>query len=133
MKRAGSLIGTLKLSSGHGDAEVRARAAWEPAAGKNIARHTLAASLVRGTLIVEVEDMLWQQNLNKLRSALLRNLAEILGEPLVTELAFRPMPRRIGPQRAVAARPALHPGDESGAIHDPVLAALYRQSRKKQA
>jgi predicted nucleic acid-binding Zn ribbon protein len=129
MKRAGSLVSALRLAPGNDDPEARARAAWEPAAGKKVARHARATALVRGTLIVEVEDMLWQRNLARLESVLVRNLAEVLGEALVTGIAFRPMPRRMGPQHAATARPL----DESAAISDPVLAALYRQSRAKQA
>jgi predicted nucleic acid-binding Zn ribbon protein len=129
MQRASSLVRSLRLSAGDDDSEARARAAWDPAAGEKIARHTRAAALVRGTLIVEVEDMMWQSNLTRLRPFLLRNLAEVLGEALVTDLAFRPMPPRRAPQRATTARPR----DESAGIHDPVLAALYRASRKKQA
>ena len=86
------------------DPETRARAAWALAAGKKIARHTLAAALVRGTLVVEVEDFVWQKQLNTLRHFLLRNLKEILGEDVVTEIDFRPMPKRIQPQRAESAR-----------------------------
>lgn len=127
MKRAGSLIATLKLSAD--DPEVRARAAWEPAAGPKIARHTRAVALVRGTLIVEVEDMMWQRNLMRLRRFLLPNLAEVLGQALVTDIAYRPMPPKRGPQRAEIARAQ----DESAAIADPVLAALYRQAKRKQA
>lgn len=129
MQRASSLVRSLRLSAGDDDFEARARAAWEPAAGKTIARHTRAAALVRGTLIVEVEDMMWQTNLTRMRHFLLRNLADVLGEALVTDIAFRRMPPRRGPQRATTARAA----DESAGIHDPVLAALYRASRKKQA
>jgi predicted nucleic acid-binding Zn ribbon protein len=126
MKRAASFVKTLKLSAENDNPEVRARAAWEPAAGKKIARHTMAAALVRGTLIVEVEDMVWQKQLYTLRHFLLRNLAEILGEPLVTDIAFRPMPPRIRPQRATAARP------EDEGIGDPIMAMIYRQSKKRE-
>jgi len=127
MQRAGSLIPKLKLSPEMADPEVRARAAWALAAGEKIARHTSAMALVRGKLVIEVEDMVWQRNLYALRHILLRNLAEALGEPLVTDIDFRPMPRRRGPQRAVAARPA----DDATAIGDPVMAMLYRQSKKQ--
>jgi predicted nucleic acid-binding Zn ribbon protein len=129
MQRAGSLIPKLKLSPEMDDPEVRARAAWPLAAGEKIARHTLAASLVRGKLIVEVEDMVWQRNLHGLRSFLLRNLAQALGEPLVTDIDFRPMPRRLRPQRAESARPTLDP---SG-IADPVMAMLYRKSKQRES
>ena len=125
MQRAGKLIGKLKLSRDSGDAEARAIAAWRVAAGKKIAEHTRATAIVRTSLIVEVEDVVWQRQLNTLRHFLLRNLAEILGEPLITEIDFRPMPRRRQPQRAQDAR--------VGQIEDPVLDLLYRQSRNRNS
>jgi predicted nucleic acid-binding Zn ribbon protein len=128
MQRAGSLIPKLKLSPEMDDPEVRARAAWALAAGEKIARHTLAAGLVRGKLIVEVEDMVWQRQLHGLRHVLLKNLAQALGESLVTDIDFRPMPKRRRPQRAETARPSV---DASG-IGDPVMAMLYRQSKKRE-
>lgn len=129
MQRAGSFIGKLKLSPDLADPDARARAAWPVAAGKKIAAHTSAAALVRGTLVVEVEDIVWQRQLNSLRHFLLRNLKQALGEDLVAEIDFRPMrhaaPERRKPQRAESAR-----RDASG-IEDPVMAMLYRQSQKR--
>jgi predicted nucleic acid-binding Zn ribbon protein len=125
MERAGRLFGKLKLSPAVADAETRARAAWALAAGKKIANHTRATALVRDSLIVEVEDYVWQQQLATLEHFLIRNLADALGEALVKKIDFRPMPRRIMPQRAETARPA---GDR---IEDPVLGLLYRQSKQK--
>ena len=126
MQRAGSLIGKLKLSLEMADPETRARAAWTLAAGKKIAAHTLASALVRGTLVVEVEDMIWQRQLHTLRSFLLRNRKEALGEELVTAIDFRPMPPRRKPQRAESARRV-----DAHGIEDPVMAMLYRQSKKR--
>jgi len=126
MERAGSLIGKLKLSPRVADPETRARAAWTLAAGKKIANHSLASALVRGTLVVEVEDIVWQKQLNTLRHFLLRNLKEALGDDLVTAIDFRPMPKRMKPQRAASAR-----GVDSNGIQDPVMAMLYRQSKKQ--
>ncbi|MCU1339216.1 MAG: hypothetical protein JWO19_4797 [Bryobacterales bacterium] len=125
MERAGTLIGKLKLSPGMADPETRARAAWTLAAGKKIAAHTLASALVRGTLVVEVSDIVWQKQLNTLRHFLLRNLKEALGEELVTGIDFRPMPARRKPQRAGAARRG------SDGIEDPVMAMLYRESKRR--
>ena len=128
MQRAGSLLGKLKLAPELADPEARARAAWTLAAGKKIAAHTAASALVRQTLVVEVEDIVWQRQLNTLRHFLLRNLRDILGEELVNEIDFRPMrhaPERRKPQRAASARP-----DSSG-IEDPVMAMLYRQSKRR--
>ena len=125
MERAGRLIGKLKLSDRLGNPESRALAAWRVAAGAKVAKYTEAIALVRGTLVVEVEDKLWQKNLLTLRHFLLQNLADLLGEPLVTDLDLRPMPRRKVPQRAETARP-------TEGIEDPVLEMLYRQSRKRE-
>jgi predicted nucleic acid-binding Zn ribbon protein len=127
MERAGRLIGKLKLDSltpGLDDPELRARAAWRVAAGKKIAEHTRAVALVRGSLVVEVEDQIWQRQLKTLSGFLVRNLEKALGEALVTDIDFRPMPKRMAPQRAERAR-----GSED--VLDPVLDLLYRQSRKK--
>jgi len=129
MQRAGRLIGKLKLARDLVDPEARARAAWPVAAGKYAADHTRATALVRGSLIVEVEDMVWQRQLARLKPFLLRNLSQTLGEALVTDLDLRPMPRRILPQPAVVSRPAGNPGER---VEDPVLDLLYRQSRRKQ-
>lgn len=121
MERAGRLIAKLKLSPELADPEARARAAWNVAAGKKIGSHTLAAALVRDTLIVEVEDIIWQRQLASLEHFLLRNLTETLGEPLVKKIDFRTMPPRRRPQRAETARPSREK------INDPVLDLVYRQ------
>jgi predicted nucleic acid-binding Zn ribbon protein len=123
MQPAGRLIGKMKLPAKVADMESRARAAWPAAAGKKIARHTQAVSLVRDTLIVEVGDAVWQKQLNTLRHFLLKNLARELGEFAVKQIDFRPMMKRREPQRAESARPA-------GAIQDPVLALLYERKRR---
>jgi hypothetical protein len=128
MQRAGRLLGKLEISGGVNDPEVRAKAAWNAAAGNKIGRHTRATMLVRDTLIVEVEDIVWQRQLNTLRQALLRNLSTILGEPVVKDIDFRPMPRRLGPQPAPASRTPSQ--DEASRIEDPFLEMLYRQSRR---
>jgi len=121
MERAGRLIGKLKLSPDVADPETRARAAWAVAAGKKVAEHTRATLLVRDTLVVEVEDYIWQRQLASLEKYLIANLAKILGEPLVRKLDLRPMPRRRMPQRAEAARP------NGERVNDPVLDLVYRQ------
>jgi hypothetical protein len=126
MERAGRIIGKLKISGGVNDPEVRARAAWSAAAGKKIAAHTRATALVRDTLIVEVEDIIWQRQLSTLRVFLLKNLHSILGEPLVREIDFRPMLMRRAPQLSATTRN--FSTDEGGGIEDPVMALLYRQS-----
>jgi predicted nucleic acid-binding Zn ribbon protein len=122
MERAGRLIGKLKLKVD--DPELRACAAWKVAAGKKIAEHTRATRLVRGSLVVEVEDQIWQRQLSTMSRMLVANLEKALGEALITDIDFRPMPRRKEPRRAERAI-----GRDD--VLDPVLDVLYRQSRKK--
>ena len=129
MERAGRLIAKMDLPPQVADAEVRARAAWPVAAGKKIAAHTRAVALVREKLVVEVGDAVWQRQLSTLRHFLLRNLARELGGAIVTEIDFRPMPPRRGPQRAESSRPSGRNTDEAERIQDPVLSLLYKRAR----
>ena len=123
MDRAGRLIGKLNVMQDVADPEARAVAAWKVAAGKKIARHTKARKLVRSTLVVEVEDLVWQRQLATLSRILLGNLEKALGERLVNEIDFRPMPARRPQERAESARA------DKDRIEDPVLAMLYRRAR----
>jgi Dna[CI] antecedent, DciA len=142
MDHAGRLIGKMNLPSGLHDPEQRARAAWPRAAGKVVASHTRVRSLVRGTLIVEVEDYIWQRQLSTLGQCLVRNLEKELGEPLVAGIDFRPMrpmPPRREPQSATSARREPNQiggqirGQIPSQIKDPVLALLYERSKNAQA
>lgn len=126
MQRAASLLGKVKMPAGSDSLEERAKAAWRAAAGPKIEKHTIAANLVRGTLVIEVGDITWQRQLYTLRHFLLKNLEQVLGEKVVTDLDFRPMPPRRKPMREEAPRPKY-------GIADPVMSLLYQQSLKKQA
>lgn len=133
MERAGRLIGKLKLPANAVSAEELAKAAWAAAVGKKIAAHSAAFSLVRGCLLVEVEDAVWQRQLTTMRSQIVKRVQEITGTIIVTEVAFRPMiPRRL-PQRAETARPQEFKltADDADSIADPILRRLYKTSRKK--
>ena len=128
MDLAGRIIPKMKQLA---EPETRARAAWPAALGKRIARHTRATMLVRSTLVVEVEDHVWQSQLAGLRGQLLKNLERELGERIVTDIDFRPMPRRREPQRAESARGTGF--GLSNQIGDPVLSLLYERSRRNSA
>ena len=108
--------------------EIRACAAWKAAAGKKVAEHTRAVSLVRDKLVIEVEDIVWQRQLQTLSHFLLSHLAREMGEYVVKDLDFRPMPRRMRPQPAAHARRLT----EADLIKDPVLRGLYRESATDQ-
>jgi predicted nucleic acid-binding Zn ribbon protein len=132
MERAGRLIGRLNGARQVMTNEELARAAWPLAVGKKIASHTAAAALVRTCLVVEVQDIVWQKQLYTLRGQILKNLVDIVGKDVITDLELRPMTPKRQPQRSESARP--QPAlslDEADAIADPVLRRNYRVSRRK--
>ncbi len=93
--------------------------------------------LVRGKLVVEVEDAIWQRQLHTLSSQILGRLRKVTGNAVVTDLEFRiGIPRRAV-QRAESTElfsakntPEAN-ADEAETILDPVLKKVYRLSRKK--
>jgi Dna[CI] antecedent, DciA len=113
------------------------RAAWPLAVGKAIARHTSHVKLVRGKLVVQVEDAIWQRQLHTLTAQILDRLRKFTGNAVVTDLEFRiGVPRRTA-QRAESITPfapempSQAHADEAETILDPVLKKVYRLSRKK--
>jgi len=131
MERAGRLFGRLKLPGDIVSTDDLARASWPAAVGKKIAAHSVAVGLVRSRLVVEVEDIVWQRQLNALRGQILRNIHRAVGAGIVDDIEFRPMGERRAPQRAETVRSLPAAGDEAGAIADPVLRRVYIASRKK--
>jgi hypothetical protein len=133
MERAARLIKTSKLSRQVFSDEDLMRAIWPQAVGKPIAAHTAGLKLVRNTLVVEVEDAIWQRQLFPLSGQILSRLRKIAATDAVEQIEFRIATPRRQPQRAEAPRPifADQGGDEADAIQDPVLQKLYRLSRKK--
>ena len=88
MERAAKSLARLRLSDAISTEDL-ARAAWPAAVGKRIASKATAKSLVRNSLIVEVEDAIWRKNLFQLRFQILAKLSEILGSGVVQEIEFR--------------------------------------------
>ena len=129
MERAGKSLAKLKLSDAI-SADDLARAAWPAAVGKRIALHATAKSLVRGSLIVEVEDAVWQKQLFYLRFQILKKLTEVLGAGVITDVEFRiATPRR--PPQAAQSLGAPSQLDEAEGISDPGMRLVYKQARKK--
>lgn len=127
MERAAKLLTRMRLADCVTPAEV-AVAAWPAAVGKKIACHTRAVSVVRGKLIVEVEDYIWQSQLWALRSQIVANLASIAGEGIVSDLDLRlTIPKRAPQREAVPVRAP----DEADSIADPVLSRLYKLNRQR--
>jgi hypothetical protein len=108
-------------------------ASWKRAVGKKVALRTRALKLVRDTLVVEVEDQVWRDNLWGLRYQILRNLEKAIGPEIVTKLELRVMPPRFGPQRETVERLPLEiPLDEAESIADPGLRRIYKAARRRE-
>jgi len=134
MERAARLIKNNKLSKKVFSEEDLARAVWPAAVGKAIAAHTSRLALVRQTLVVEVEDAIWQKQLFTLRGQILDRLRRVTASDAVQDLEFRVALKRRQPQRAEtreSPQSGLDNGDEADSIQDAVLKKVYRLSRKK--
>src|ERR1700675_3898561 len=129
MERAGKSLAKLKLTEAISQDDL-ARAAWPAAVGKRIAVHAAAKSLVRGSLIVEVEDSIWQKQLFYLRFQILAKLQEVVGAGIITDVEFRIATPRRPPQPALSLNDS-KPVDEADAISDPGMRIVYKQARKK--
>ncbi len=129
MERAAWLLKNKKISREMLSEEDIARAVWPEAVGQKIATHASRLKLVRKTLVVEVEDAIWQKQLYGLTAQILRRVQKLMGSNHVEDIEFRiAIPRRL-PQRAESREPEL--GDEAERIQDPVLKKVYRLSRRK--
>lgn len=130
MERAARSLAKLKLSDTISDHEL-ARAAWSAAVGERIASHTRPVALVRGNLIVETEDAVWQKQLFYLRSQILRNIEKLLGDATVTDVEFRIATPRRPPQTANSIDRKPDARDEADGISDSALRIVYKQARKR--
>jgi hypothetical protein len=112
-------------------------AAWKKAIGARLAGRTRAVKLVRETLVVEVEDQVWRENLWSLRRHILKNLENAIGPRIVLDLEFRVMPPRRQPARENISSSGVglfnEPRtDEADAIEDPGLRRIYKASRRRE-
>ena len=113
--------------------EEMVRAIWASAVGKTISAHTAPAKIVRTTLIVEVEDSIWQKQLHTLSAQIKERIQRLLGHARITEIEFRIAIPRRSPARVETRRSEAMATsqDEADRIEDPVLKKVYQLSRKK--
>jgi hypothetical protein len=113
-----------------------ARVAWKAAVGDKIDARTRFIDLVRDRAVIEVEDRVWQAQLNTLERQIIGRLEKYLGKGVVKQLEFRiAIPRRApqtdtqpehSPEFALLAQ---HP--EAARIADPGLRRVYLRSKKR--
>lgn len=136
MERAARLIKKNKYSREIISDEDIVRSLWRAAVGQAIARHTSVLKIVRSSLIVEVEDAIWQRQLLPLSTQVAAQLRKLMGSTSIENVEFRvgiprrPMAREERPGGITPQR-AAEPADEADRIQDPVLKKVYRLSRKR--
>ena len=130
MEPASRLLRKLPFPDDTMTSESLVRSAWPKAVGKTIASYTRTSKLVRATLVVEVDDAIWQRQLFALQHQIKRKLEQSIGPGIVDEIEFRIVPRRLDPQRAARSRSS-GSADDADHIEDPVLRQIYKTSRKR--
>ena len=125
--RAAKVLSTMKLAKAGLSPDRFAVSSWAQAVGKTIARHTRAMGIFEGTLVVEVEDAVWERNLRQLQPQIMAKLTAAVGPAKVKEIRFKLAIPKRSPQREEAVASA----DEADSIADPTLRRIYIQSRKR--
>lgn len=137
MERASRLLRRSRTFAKCASEADLARAVWNSAVGKRLAGLTRPIDLIRGRLVVEVEDDIWQRQLFTLRDQILAKIEEVAGPGLVTGLEFRVgVPRRMPAREQTPIRGGMWSTsaaseDEADGIEDPILRRIYMESRKR--
>ena len=92
--------------------------AWKLAVGETLSARAQAESLRDHTLLVAVEDKVWQRQLEQMRDQFLFRLNKVLGRPVVKVMEFR-----IAPEKFAIKRPAALGADAKRAIPIELISA----------
>ena len=104
--------------------------AWKHAVGETLSARAQAESLRAHTLVVAVEDKVWQRQLEQMRDQFLLRLNKVLGRRVVKELEFRIAPEKFPIQKPVADKSATRPipielVSAAASIEDPGLRKAF--------
>lgn len=125
-----------KLKNGIVNDDELVRAAWRAVVGEKIEGRARYRELVRDRIVVEVEDRVWQSQLNTLERQILGRLDRILGRSIARQIEFRIAIPRPTPQRVEesGAEFRLEMSDpEARKIADPGLRRVYLKSKRRAA
>ncbi|HEY6802967.1 MAG TPA: DUF721 domain-containing protein [Pyrinomonadaceae bacterium] len=93
-----SLPGVLRAAGNSPDAvEAAVLAVWLHATGEGIRPHAVPDKLEGTTLIVDVRDTVWQQQLSIMQSQLIYRINSTLGQSLVHRIELRVNPNALPP------------------------------------
>ncbi len=133
MERAARLIKKDRHSRQIISEDEIVRGIWPSAVGKAIARHTVRLKVVRTTLVVEVEDAIWQKQLFPLSGQIVHRVQKLLGNSGIEHVEFRiaVLKRQMRKEEQQPVLKTGVPRDEADGILDPMLKKVYRNSRKR--
>lgn len=86
--------------------------AWKHAVGETLSDRAIPERFHGNTLVVVVEDKVWQRQLEQMRDQFLFRINKVLGTPLVKVLEFR-----VAPEKFAIKRPSI---DESTNSSRPI-------------
>ncbi len=91
LKRIGALLPKALADLGIAQRleEFKAVTLWEEAVGKKIAARSEAVDVKGGTLVVDVDDNVWMQELTLLKPRLLKKLARLAKGSPIRDIRFR--------------------------------------------
>ena len=135
MRAAAELLPQVyrKLARDAAGQEALLLALWPTVVGARLAAHARPVRLFGATLIVETDAQNWRKELAQLTGPIVRSLNAAAGRQIVQDVEFRVVLRAtpLPPARALSATGAGQTADEAGAIADPDLRRIYRQSRRR--
>jgi hypothetical protein len=73
--------------------EAAAIAAWKYSAGEGLRQHAIATKLDGNTLVIEVRDAIWQNQLATMKRHLISRVNSTLGQSLVINIELRIAPK----------------------------------------
>ena len=104
--------------------------AWKHAVGETLSARARAESLRDQTLVVAVEDKVWQRQLEQMRDQFLFRLNKVLGKRVVKALEFRIAPEKFAVAKPVAEKTTTRPipielVSAAASIEDPGLRKAF--------
>jgi hypothetical protein len=104
-------------------AEAAAKAAWKHVVGESLAQNAVASGLNQKTLVVAVDDAVWQEQLESISGQLLFRLNSLLGQAAVTFIEFHIDPKITAESRQSAVVRQASPDQPAYAVPPELVAA----------
>ncbi|MDX2269576.1 MAG: DciA family protein [Bryobacter sp.] len=129
MEKALKLIGKLKANL-VSDEELL-RAAWKAAVGPRIEAHARFRAYFPGRIVIEVDDRIWQNQLETLGPSIVKKMEGLTGRELRALIEFHLAIARPAPAVEEVPFRLSAPASEESRIQDPILRRIYANSKRR--